>query len=74
MGLVSEQVTAGTLEERVRTLAQDLKALPGDSVGAMKQLIERCVGDANTTSWLAELETFDYLLRRRKAQPGEGQQ
>lgn len=63
IGLVSKVVPVGELESEVAKRCREILRQPPEGVAAMKKLIYEHQRDMGATSWIAELETFEELVK-----------
>jgi enoyl-CoA hydratase len=66
MGLVAQVAARDRLEVVAAERAKAIAALPTAGVAAMKALVARSLEPALAAGWIAEVETFESLVRARR--------
>jgi enoyl-CoA hydratase/carnithine racemase len=64
-GLVADVVPRASLQQVVMERARAIAAAPPEGIAALKALTARRLAHDQTAAWIAELETFEALLRAR---------
>jgi enoyl-CoA hydratase/carnithine racemase len=64
-GLVADVVPRERLEQVVMDRARAIAAAPPEGIAALKALTARRLAHDHSAAWIAELETFEALLRAR---------